>query len=250
MTKQGIANPGRSVSNWQLPDASDGRLQAGYRRQRSALEALLAKGDRVVGFKVGANDPASQRRLGLSGPIYGFLTHGSVIDANRPIVLGGAVLAGVEAELAMTIEAPVAAQATIEDIGQAIGGMRLAAELIDVDRRYDDLEGVLAGNVFHRSVAFADPTRAVSAAEAMQTALLAECNGKTAWNIPIGFVLGDPREAVRFIARALAVHGQALRRGDVVISGLLLPLPIWVKPGDCVRLAAGALGEMSLNFKE
>lgn len=245
-----MSQTGRSLSNWELPDQSDRRLMTGYRQQRSLLASRLARGERTIGFKVGVNDPASQRRLGISGPVHGYLTSACLIDATKPIRLGGAVVPGVEAELAMTVNSRIDPQWTLDDIGRATGSMRLAAELIDVNRRYDDLVGVLASNVFHRAVAFGDSICPFAPSEAMQTLLQASRNDKQLWNIPVGFVLGDPREALRFIARSLAAHGEELHQGDIIISGLLLPLPIWVKPGDRVHVAAGILGDMSLHFVE
>lgn len=241
---------GRSLSNWQLPDQSDLRLESGYRRQRSALDQRLAQRERLIGYKVGVNDPASQKRLGITGPIHGYLTSASLIDATKPVRLGGTVVPGVEVELAMTIDSRIDPRWTIDDIGRAIGSIRLAAELIDIDDRYDDLEGVLAGNAFHRALALGETTCAFASAEVMQTSLHASRNDRQLWNIPIGFVLGDPREAARFIGRSLAARGQELLQGDIVISGLLLPLPIWVKPGDRVHVAAGMLGDMTMQFVE
>ena len=220
----------------------------GYARQRERRDLLLSRGARSLGVKIGANDPASQRRLRLASPIAGYLTDATLVPVGQPIPIGDAVLAGVEPEFALTLSAAVPHTAQLEEVALAIGNVGLAAEIIDVNQRYDDLSELLAGNIFHRAVLLPTAPAVFSEQDVGSSWMTAHRNGDRVWSLPIGFVLGDPREAVLFAARAAWLHGDELRPGETVMSGLLTPLPIWVKPGDRVTLDAGALGRLELNF--
>lgn len=55
--------------------------------------------------------------------------------------------------------------------------------------------------------------------------------------------LGDPRQALAWLAAAHAVTAAPLRAGQVVITGVC-GMPVAVRPGDLVRARFGDLGEV------
>jgi 2-keto-4-pentenoate hydratase len=238
----------RAQSHWGVPDHDDPSLADGYFLQRMDRTARLQAGANLIGAKVGVNDPASQQRLQLSGPLIGFLTDASVIDGERPIPIGDFTLAGVEPELAIWLRHDIGPGADIESVGAAIEHIGLCAEIIDASGRYDDVAALIGGNIMHRGVVFSAGQIPFSENSMNSSWLEARHNGVPVWQLPLGFVLGDPRDALRFVIGALAQQGGELLSGQVIMTGLLTPIPIWVKAGDRVQLDAGSFGSLDLNF--
>jgi 2-keto-4-pentenoate hydratase len=59
--------------------------------------------------------------------------------------------------------------------------------------------------------------------------------------------LGHPLRAAYWLARTMAGRGQALRAGEVILSGALGPM-VPVQAGDLVQVELGALGRVSCRM--
>lgn len=234
--------PQRALSHWGMPRA-DERLIRGY----AALKAETGARMRRAGWKLAANDPATQRRLNLAGPVVGALWDVRVGDAE--LNLAHRQLPGVEAELALVLGADVTANDDPNALRAAIKAIAIAAELIDLDQRFDDLETLVGRNFLHAAYVMAEP--AAFDPGALNAALVkVEKNGVLEWQMPLAFILGDPAEILRCAAANLAMFGARLRASDIVSSGVITPLPVWVAPGDRVAIDAGGLGALTLFFPE
>src|SRR3954447_19999269 len=100
---------------------------------------ILAQGCEPIGWKIGFNVPEIQRKLGLDAPLAGFLTTDSLIEDSwddYPVL--------VESEVAVELA---------ED-GRSIAALLPALELTDPPELDLEIEQILAGNIFHRAVAF------------------------------------------------------------------------------------------------
>jgi 2-keto-4-pentenoate hydratase len=194
-----------------------------------------------------ANDPATQRRLNLAGPVVGALWEAQVGDAE--LDLARRQLPGVEAELALVIGKDVTANDDSNTLRAAIKAVAIAAELIDLDQRFDDLEKLVGRNFLHAAYVMAQP-RAFDPGALSSALVKVEKNGVLEWQMPLAFILGDPADIVRCAAANLAMLGARLRAGDVLSSGVITPLPVWVQPGDRVTIDAGGLGALTLVFPE
>jgi 2-keto-4-pentenoate hydratase len=184
---------------------------------------ILAQGAEPVGWKVGFNVPDIQRKLGLDAPIAGFLTTDSLIEDDwdeYPVV--------VESEVAVEIG---------ED-GQSIAALLPALELADPPDLDLDLEQILAGNIFHRAVAFGPRVETTNPGPGRILVNGEERHSVTA---------GDLDGMVRVVAGRLEAAGERLRPGDRIITGVLAP-PHEAKEGDTVRLELDGLGGVELRF--
>ena len=188
---------------------------------------ILAQGAEPLGWKIGFNVPATQERLGIDAPLAGFLTTDSLVEGSwdeYPVI--------VESEVALEIGAD----------GRSIAALFPALEIADEPDLDMEIEQILAGNIFHRAVAFGPrvETREPGAARIIvhgekQHAVPADETGKR---------LGAMIEAV---AARLADAGEELRAGDRIITGIIAP-PHKAEPGDTVRLELEALGSVELRF--
>jgi 2-keto-4-pentenoate hydratase len=200
----------------------DGTQAMLVRRQK-----ILDAGADPIGWKVGFNVPEIQTKLGIDAPLAGFLTTDSLLDnswSEYPIV--------VESEVAVELG----------DDGRSIVAMLPALELADPPDLDIELEQILAGNIFHRAVAFGPRVEAdapgagrilVNGEE--QHALSAERTGASL------------ERMVEAVAARLEAAGEELRPGDRIITGVLAP-PYEAQEGDTVRLELDELGSVELRF--
>jgi 2-keto-4-pentenoate hydratase len=192
---------------------------------------LLAQGAEPVGWKIGFNLPAIQEKLGLDAPLAGFLTTDGVLDdgASVPAADGPFV---VESEVAVEVG----------DDGRSVVALLPALELADPPDLEQDVETILAGNVFHRGVAFGPrvETNAPGAA-------LILVNGVEEHAVPAERAGAHLAQMVDAIARRLGDAGESLTPGDRIITGVLAP-PHPAEAGDTVRLELEAVGSVELGF--
>lgn len=184
---------------------------------------ILAKGAGPIGWKVGFNMPEIQRKLGIDAPLAGFLTTDSLIE-------------GEWDEYPVVVESEVAVE--IGDDGRSIVALLPALELADPPELDLEIEQILAGNIFHRAVAFGPRVETTDPGP-----------GRILVN-------GEEQHAVKSeglermvaaVAARLAAAGEQLRPGDRIITGVLAP-PHEASEGDTVRLELEAVGSVELRF--
>jgi 2-keto-4-pentenoate hydratase len=212
---------------------ADPRIERGMRAQLELRAALLAKGARPLGWKVGFNVPATQQRLGIDGPLAGFLTSAALLEDGSVYSLGG-MPAIAEPEVAVEVGAD----------GRSIAALLPALEVAhppDLSQAVDD---ILAGNIFHRAVAFGP--RVETAHPGAARILM---NGEERHAVAAEETGTRLSAMVEAIAARLAAAGEELRPGERIITGVIAPPPP-VEPGDRVRLELEALGAVELGFTE
>jgi 2-keto-4-pentenoate hydratase len=184
---------------------------------------ILDAGAEPVGWKVGFNVPEIQQKLGIDAPLAGFLTTDSLIEGSwddYPVV--------VESEVAVEIG----------DDGRSIVALLPALELADPPDLEIEIEQILAGNIFHRAVAFGPR---IETTDPGAGRILV--NGEEQHAVkPEGL-----ERMVQAVAARLEAAGEELRPGERIITGVLAP-PYEAKEGDTVRLELEALGSVELRF--
>jgi 2-keto-4-pentenoate hydratase len=190
---------------------------------------ILAQGAEPLGWKVGFNLPEFQRKLGIDAPLAGFLTTDGLLKDGAEWSLSDQGQVVVESEVAVEIG----------DHGR-IAALLPALELADPPDLDLDVDTILAGNIFHRAVAFGPrvETRAPGGARVL-------VGGEVRHEVDdAGARLEEMVEAV---ARRLAEADEELRAGDRIITGVLAP-PHKAEPGDTVRLELSEVGGVELRF--
>ena len=183
-----------------------------------------------IGWKAGFGSPAALARLGLERPLVGSLyAEGALPDGAR-VSVGSWTRPRLEAEIAVWVGA-----------GGSIGGLGAAIELADLEFEPDDVERILAGNIFHRHVLLGpvDPTRTTAAQvscrvfrDGVEVAATGEPEALTG-------------KLVDVLAAVAAYAGDELDEGHVVIAGAVVP-PLAVEPGQRWRVELPPLGSLSV----
>lgn len=193
---------------------------------------ILAQGAEPIGWKIGFNVPATQEKLGIDRPLAGFLTTDTLLEDGAAWSLseGGEVI--VESEVALEVG---------ED-ARTIVALLPALELADIPDLSMEVEQILAGNIFHRAVAFGPrvETRAPGAGRIL-------VNGDLQHEVDASATGERLEEMVSAVAGRLADVDERLRAGDRIITGIIAP-PHEARAGDRVRVEFDALGGVELGF--
>jgi 2-keto-4-pentenoate hydratase len=198
-------------------------IETGTEAMLTRRREILAQGAEPIGWKVGFNVPEIQRKLGIDAPLAGFLTTDSLVE-------------GTWDEYPVVVESEVAVE--IGDDDRSIAALLPALELADPPDLELEIEQILAGNIFHRAVAFGPR---VETKEAGSGRILV--NGEEQRSVSAGPL----EKMVDAVAARLEAAGEELRAGDRIITGVLAP-PHEAKEGDTVRLELNALGGVELRF--
>jgi 2-keto-4-pentenoate hydratase len=193
---------------------------------------MLAQGAEPIGWKVGFNLPEFQRKLGIDAPLAGFLTTDTLLEDGAEWSLGNEGEVVVESEVAVELG----------DDARAIAALLPALELADPPDLSLDVETILAGNIFHRGVAFGP--RAETSEPGAGHILV---NGEEQHSLSAEHTAANLEAMVDAVARRLAEADEKLRPGDRIITGVLAP-PHKAEPGDTVRLELDAIGGVELRF--
>jgi 2-keto-4-pentenoate hydratase len=193
---------------------------------------ILAQGAEPIGWKIGFNVSQVQEKLGIDAPVAGFLTTDTLLDDGAEWSLGNEGEVVVESEVAVELG----------DDARSIVALLPALELADPPDLSLDVETILAGNIFHRGVAFG-PRVAIGAPGGGRILV----NGEQQHAFSAEHAGANLARMVDAVARRLAEAGEELSPGDRIITGVLAP-PHKAEPGDTVRLELDAIGGVELRF--
>jgi len=227
--------------------AADPRIARGLDAQLRAWRSRIERGERRVGWKIALNLRSVQERLGISAPVIGALSSGGELDPNASHSLAGGTRVGVEPEVAVHVAEAVPAGTARERAAAAIGALGAAIEVVDIDMPFDDLEQILARNVFQRAFMLGPPVAARAGGDLDGVLARVRKNGVEQESARAADVLGELADIVILVADLLGEAGGALAAGDVIISGSLTPI-VWVEAGDRVEVDLGPLGKLETSF--
>jgi 2-keto-4-pentenoate hydratase len=226
-------------------NVDDPRIIAGLGAQARERQAALAGGARRLGWKAGLGTTAAMAKVGTDAPLVGFLTDASLVPGGQAVAIDGWGAPTLEPEVALRLGADVPAGASRDDVLAAIDAVGPAIELIDLGPP-DDVEAVLAGNIFHRAVLLGPLAPWPGAPTLRDVRLEVRVAGQTPMtDIDPRAALGDLADVVRALADQLPLAGEAMRAGDVVITGSAMPA-IALAGGEDVEVSLPGIGHVGV----
>jgi 2-keto-4-pentenoate hydratase len=215
------------------------------RRMLELRSDRLARGERAVGWKLAFGAPASLERFGLNAPLVGFITDATSQPSPGSVSCAGWRRPVAEPEIAVYISADV--EPGSGDVADSIGALGPAIELADVDPPPENIEEILAENIFHRGVVLGepDPARAGGKRDDFE-AHIDHAGTESVVTEDLESLTGDLVEVVGHCARLLDLAGARLVGGDVVVIGSIVP-PLAIEPGQEVVFELAPLPAISVQ---
>lgn len=193
-----------------------------YAIQRANVERRLARGERIVGHKIGLTARAMQEKFGVSEPDYGHLLDTMMHDARRPLDLAQLVDPQVEVEPAFVLGRPLSGPGVdIDDVLAATDHLTVCLEVIDsriIEWRIRLADTVADNGSSARVVLGSLKVKPVDLRlDDLATEL--EIDGAVVERGNTRAILGHPANGVAWLANRLAEFGIALEPGHVVLPG-------------------------------
>ncbi|QUD90347.1 2-keto-4-pentenoate hydratase [Phenylobacterium montanum] len=212
-------------------------IAAAYAVQLVNVRRTLAQGAQIVGRKIGLTSQAVQKQLGVDQPDFGVLFDfmdfggmGAEISASQLIA------PRIEAEFAFKLGADISERpASAAEVGRAVEAVAVAAEIVDsaiagwdiniVDTVADNAScgGFVAGPWIPFTPELDLPSRTMRMIR--DGAEISTGRGAA--------TLGDPLNALAWLARTAIDFGEPLKAGEIVLAGALGPM-VPLAPGDYV----------------
>lgn len=227
---------------------NDARISRGMKTQLAARAERLQMGDSSLGWKVGFGAPAVMEKLGIRSPLLGHLCASARVPVNGSVALNSFTRAVVEPEIAVHLGADLGPHTDENTIRAAIAGLGPAIELADLNFPPDDVERILAGNIFQHGVILGpvDTGRAGADLGGLSARLLK--NGRQiAETRDLEANTGRIVDIVAVVADGLAEAGLTLRAGDVVIAGSVVP-PAFVDDPCVISFRLAPFDEIAVSF--
>jgi 2-keto-4-pentenoate hydratase len=225
-------------------------LVAAYAVQQRVTDARLASGARVVGRKIGLTSVAVQQQLGVDQPDFGILFDDMAFGDGAEVPAGTVLQPRVEAEVAFVlkddlVEGPLDAAQVRDAVDHAVAALEVCGSRVEGwDISFGD---TVADNASAGAYVLGTERRTLDEVEPRDVVMSMSVDGEQVSTGNGAACLGDPIEAVVWLARQARELGDPLRAGLVVLSGALGPMRP-VAPGAHVTATISGLGSVSVSF--
>ncbi|MGN6161812.1 MAG: 2-keto-4-pentenoate hydratase [Marmoricola sp.] len=228
-------------------------LDAAYSVQQGLVQARLAGGARVVGRKIGATSEAVQNQLGVDQPDFGYLFDEMDVSQDAPISMRTLVQPRVEAEVAFVLAhdiAPATEEAiTLDLVRSAVASAVPALEIVDSRIENWDITftDTVADNASSGLFVVGGDAKSLDELEPRDVTMELRINGEVRSSGTGAACLGDPLEALRWLAVQAWRFGDPLRAGHLILSGALGPFVPFAS-GDRVEASISGFDTLSVEF--
>ena len=234
-----------------LRDAWPGldRRTAYHIQKRLVTKQVEDEATRIAGIKLGLTSKAKQLQMKVGEPIYGLLLGSRMIGEGEALSVASLIHPKAEPEIALlTSHALQGPGVTVEAARDAIGAVMVGMEIID--SRYKDfrftLPDVVADNTSAARYAISSYLLPAKDLHLRTLGVVFEKNGEVVTTAAGAAILGDPANALAWLANKLAEHGESLPAGTLVGAGALTDA-VSIAPGDVVRVSIAQLGSLSIR---
>ncbi len=235
---------------------SDGitSVDTAYAIQTRWTEMRLARGEKVVGRKIGLTSQAIQKQLGVDQPDYGNLWNTTAYTAKNgsvEIPASDFLQPRIEGEIAFLIGKPLRQPGVTQDLvllatdACALGVEIVASRIADWRIKLVD---TIADNASYGGFTLGPWDKKMKDADLAALAMEIKQNGAPAADGMGAAALGHPAKSVAWLANKLLEFGVSLEPGDIVISGGITKM-LPVKPGDEFIFSLTSQPSLRISFE-
>ena len=220
-------------------------IQAVWRQRREEA------GGRVIGYKIGLTSHAMQQATGIDEPDYGVIFADQLLRSGDTVEHAQWSNVRVEVELAFVLKDRLeGTDITAEDVLAATEVVVPALEILDahVEMAGRTIIDTIADNAALGAVVIGEREAAPREHDLAWIGATCAVNGEIIETGVSAGVLGHPAESAAWLANRFGQHGQAIEAGSLLLAGSFTR-PVWVKPGDTVRVEYQHFGTVEVTFE-
>ena len=227
-----------------------------YAIQAVWRDLRLARGEKMVGHKIGLTSRAMQAAMNITTPDSGFLTDAMVFAPDSELDAATFCDPKLEIELAFVLAEDLAGlHLTVDDVLDATDHVTPSVELIAARSfRRDPSTGrtrtvvdTIADNAANAGIVNGGRPVGPREVDLRWVSALGYRNGIVEETGVAAGVLDHPATGIIWLARRYAEQGLTLEAGQTILAGSFTR-PIDVRPGDEFRFDYGTLGSFNLEF--
>jgi len=224
-----------------------------YAVQLAQIERKLQEGAKVKGLKIGLTSKAMQEMLNVYTPDYGFVLDTMVYDEVDRLPKDAFIQPKVEFEIAFVFKKALKGpNVTVQDVIDATDYVVPAIEVID--SRIEDwrirFEDTVADNGSSAGAILGEKKTLLKDIEDITNIhMTVQKNGEFLDEATSAAVLGNPLNAVVWLANEVSAYNIAIEPNTFVLSGALSKA-VPFEAGDHFEADFGMLGKVSVNISK
>ncbi|MFD7205499.1 2-keto-4-pentenoate hydratase [Streptomyces sp. NPDC059893] len=224
-----------------------------YAVQQVTTERRLTAGARVIGRKIGLTSAAVQAQVGVDQPDFGALFDDMRYVDGELVPYDRLLQPKAEGEIAFLLGRDLTDLADISNPAAVRAAVQLAfpaVEIVDsrIERWRIGITDTVADNASSGVFVIGERGLPLDAFEPALVRMVMRRGGSEVVSKGTGQdCLGDPLNALTWLARTAIAFGSPLRAGDLVLSGALGPM-VAVGPGDVFEVSIEPLGTVTARF--
>jgi 2-keto-4-pentenoate hydratase len=231
-------------------DLPERDIDAAYAVQEANTRHWLDAGRRLVGRKIGLTSKVVQVQLGVDRPDFGMLFADMAVPDGEEVPHGAVLQPRIEGEVSFVLGDDLdVAEPTVADVINAVAYAVPSIEIVGSRIAGWDINIVdtIADNASSGLFVLGNAPRAIEDFDTRLCGMVVEHRGEPV-SVGAGVAcLGNPLNAVVWLAREMVARGRPLLAGDVIMSGALGPM-VPVEPGEVYEVRINGLGSVRAAF--
>ncbi len=231
-------------------------IEDSYAIQSAWMALCRESGRTAIGHKIGLTSRAMQIASQITEPDFGLLLDDMLIRDGAEIETARFIVPRIEVEFAFILARPlVGPNVSLFDVLNATDYVTPALELIDARIEQFDRQtkaprkvfDTIADNAANGAIVLGGRPMKPDAVDWRWAGALLYKNGVIEESGLGAAVLNHPGNGVAWLANKLAVHGESLAAGEIVLGGSFTR-PVACAAGDVLHADYGPLGSISVRF--
>jgi 2-keto-4-pentenoate hydratase len=226
------------------------KIDVAYRVQFANAQHRFAAGQKIRGRKVGLTSRAVQRQLGVDQPDFGILFDSMERPNGGVIALHELIQPKIEGEIAFVLGRDLNSEnPCLQEVIAATEYVLPCLEVVDsrIQNWNIHIVDTVADNASAALFVLGVVPKRLTDFDFLNCGMVLRENGEVCGTGAGAASLGNPVEAVRWLAAKAAKLGKPLQAGEVVLSGALSPM-VPVRANANYMASIADLGSVSINF--
>lgn len=225
-------------------------LSAAYAVQNINTQRKRARGESIVGVKIGLTSEAVQRQLGVGQPDYGVLTNAMRVSQDHPVKWSELSQPKAEMEVGFILGKDLPqGEITLDVLKDAISAAVASIEIVGsrVENWDIRITDTIADNASASHFVIGDEVANWASVDLVNCKMEMTRAGEVVSQGRGSACMGDPLNAALWLAQTMAELGTPLKEGYIILAGALGPM-VPVNPGDSFIGNIEGLGSVSVSF--
>lgn len=227
-----------------------------YAVQTALVTMKRESGNAITGWKIGLTSKAMQLALGIDIPDSGVLFEDMHFKSGETVPKNRFIQPRIEAEIAFFMKSDLGGEhVTRDDVINATEAVAPSIEILDTRiLRADPSSGAprkivdtISDNAANAGIVLGEARHPIDAHDLRWIGAIVKSNGEVEETGLGAGVLDDPIKSVQWLAHRMALYGQTIKAGQVVLSGSFIR-PLECPSGTQISADFGSFGTIDIAF--